>query len=330
MNAVRFFRKVYEGDLSRLAMPPGRRDLARYLRNRALQPIGARFARQHADPHQPVVLIVGPPRSGSTLLHTLVARYLDVTWVPNALASWWMSPAWAMSRRYGRCPSVDGLDELVFDRGRTRGPNSPHEFGWFWRLYLGAPATDEMTPEEIARADWVGLAREIHGLAGLAGRPVVLKNPNAVDFQTRPLAEHLPSVRFVRVRRSLPHVVHSILRARREVHGDVSRWWSVVPANAASWSVLDPVEQVVRQVRAIEAALDAAEAALPPGTLYTMTYEDLAADPDRALRDLASAAGLAVRGGADLAALRLEIRNADLDDHPDHARVQRALGGRPA
>jgi len=30
MNAVRFFRKVYEGDLGRLATPAGQRDLARY------------------------------------------------------------------------------------------------------------------------------------------------------------------------------------------------------------------------------------------------------------------------------------------------------------
>ena len=90
----RFFRSIYEDNADR---KPGdrrslHRDLVRYLANRLVQPLERMLVRTHRDPSVPLLFIVGVPRSGTTLLYQLMCTHLDVGYVSNAMARWWMAP----------------------------------------------------------------------------------------------------------------------------------------------------------------------------------------------------------------------------------------------
>ena len=79
MNIFRFFRAAYRDN--RLRVDASRRlvpDTLRYAINRALMAKERRLTTRYRVPGAPIIFIVGVPRSGTTLLYQLIARYLGL------------------------------------------------------------------------------------------------------------------------------------------------------------------------------------------------------------------------------------------------------------
>jgi hypothetical protein len=273
-----------------------RRDLASAVRNWALRPVGRLLADAVRSDRWPVVLIVSPPRAGSTLLYALGARCLDVTYLPNRLASWWISPTLGLWGAGGPKAPASAVS-LESDYGRSDGPDGPHEFGWFWRHYLPLQDDDALDRARAARADWSGLRRELEGLAGVHQRPVWLKNLNAVCFNLASIAEHVPSACFLRIRRDPLAVALSILSARERERGSTGSWWSIRPPGWQRMQREPPESQVAWQVLQVERALDRSLPAVGPRRGFSIEYAQLTEAPTETLGTIAAHFGLALRWG---------------------------------
>lgn len=326
MKPVRFFRRVYADNgrrrdrRRRLAA-----DLARCARNAALAPRNERLVREHYSERWPIVLLVGAPRSGTTLLSQLMARHLELAWIDNATARFWSAPVEGLRRALARGPV--GREDLPLRSwlGAAEGPASPHEFGWFWQWFGEFPDADELDAGELARVRWDALRRQLCGMSGLADRPLLLKSITYVDYQIAALASALPRVRFVHIRRDPRFAIRSILAARRTRYGDESRWWSLRPRAWAEWRELDPVEQVCRQVTHATRAIDAALAGPARGLGIGLDYERLVADPAGSLRSLAAGLEVPLRDPEGLASTQLDSGNT-ADAEPERLeQIERAL-----
>lgn len=276
----------------------------------------------------PVLLVVGPPRAGTTLLVQTLARGYDVTCADNVVARFWGAPhvGVAVSRSL-RAQLGDPGTAYASEHGVTGALFDPHEFGYFWERFLPFDSGHRVPDARLAAVDWARLRRELAAMqrAG-GGRPLVLKAvPLSLIIET--VARELPEAVFVEARRDPRFVTRSILRTRVQRYGDVSAWWSVKPPDWRALAALPPAESAAAQVRRITDAVRAALDALPPERRAVVRYDALCAGPRAALAGVERA--VAARGG------RLEPRGelpetfacADraAPDDPDFAAVSRAV-----
>jgi hypothetical protein len=240
----------------------------------------------------PLVYIVGAPRSGTTLASQLISKYLEVGYINNLIARFWRRPL-AGIRLSDVCLGSDARREIVLQssHGVSSGIVGPHEFGYFWRFWLGldSAATHHLSAAESERVDVAGLGRVLRDeLLGGFRRPTVFKNV-ICGFQAPLLSRVHPRSLFVHVTRDLTATAASILTARQARLGDVRSWWSLKPSTFDEIRRLEhPAEQVVRQVRDCRAEFSAAFAA--PGVHHIeLAYESMCRSPREELERLCAA-----------------------------------------
>lgn len=291
MTLIRFFRTVYADNRLRVR---GRRralrDLALYALNAALRPVEKLLIRRYASREYPVVFIVGAPRSGTTVLFQLLAYFLDVGYINNRTARFWMAPVLATAIDRRRRP---GFPQFPFESsfGAAPGGDAPHEFSWFWQYWMRTKSYDHLSEAELAATNWKPVQRELEALSGMLRKPVVFKSINFVDYHVPWFAQLLPRSIFIWIRRDPSFVVQSILESRRKRYGSESVWWSVRPRDIGEWSARSPLEQVCHQVADIERELDRASRTLPPARFLTVRYEEIVENPRGVLDRVAIAIG---------------------------------------
>jgi len=244
------------------------------------------------------ILILGPPRSGSTLLHQLLVRRFRVGYLSNLHCRLYGGPSLVERALRGRgAPPGD----FTSTHGRTEGRLAPSECGEFWyRFFRRSPQyvpLEEADPGSLRR-----LRAAVRELARAAGRPLVFKNL-LCSLRVRPIATALPEALFLVVRRDEADNARSLLAARRRVHGDEATWWSAQPPDWEELQRLPPQDQVVGQIRAIEALVERDRAELGDDRFLDIRYEALCEDPRT---ELAGVASFAERHGARLEA-RAEV-----------------------
>ena len=231
---------------------------------------------------QPPLLIVGAPRSGSTLLYQLLVGRYDVTYLANRHCTFFGAPSW-VERLAGRRASPP--DDYSSRHGLTEGAWGPAECGPFWyRFFRKSPQFVPLVaaePDDLRR-----LRAACRALADAGARPVVFKNLLCA-LRLEPIAAALPEARFVVITRELEAHARSILAARQRANGEVRSWFSAEPPGWERLRKLEPVEQVLGQIDAIHATIEKSRAELGAGRFIGVRYEDLIADPRRSLETIA-------------------------------------------
>jgi hypothetical protein len=321
MNILRFFRAVY-GD-NRLRVDATRRlvpDIARYAINRALMVKERRLMTRHRVPGAPVIFIVGVPRSGTTLLYQLMARHLDVAYITNAVARYWLAPLWAFQHQ-----EAEARIALQSHLGRSEGDAAPHEFGWFWQYHAPAEGPHHRTESELDAFDWDFIGAELEAIAGWFGRPLVLKSLVAVDYHIPRFARELPGSTFVHIERDPRFTAQSLLESRRQRYGDEKTWWSIRPRDVDAWLDRDPVEQVAHQIEDISRHIKGGLATLPTNRWTSLSYEKLVEDPVGEMEKVARFVGSPMRNRAGLADCSLRDANFARFPTARFSRIETAL-----
>ena len=236
---------------------------------------------------QPPLLIVGAPRSGSTLLYQALVQGFDVGYLANRHCRLWGAPS--LVERTHR-PSPGSSFDSRF--GQTSGPDAPSECGPFWyRFFRRHPQYVPLSEADPARLRRLRAA--VRALGDAAGKPLVFKNL-LCTLRLEPIGAALPEAVFVVIRRDLVANAASVLEARRTLHGDYGTWWSAEPPEIDELRALPPHEQAVEQIRRIEALVDRDRERLGAHRFLEVRYEELCDDPHgtlAAVAELANANG---------------------------------------
>ncbi len=264
------------------------RKAPRYLRsrslrtlNRALDALETRTASGTEEPlSHPPLLVVGAPRSGSTLLYQALVQAFDVGYLSNRHCTFYGAPS-LVERGWHPQPPVGFTSRF----GRTSGPAAPSECGEFWyRFFRRSPQyvpLDEADPRSLRR-----LRAAMRALGNASGRPLVFKNLIST-LRLAPIGVALPEALFLVVRREVVGNAVSLLGARRAVTGDESRWWSAEPPEVAELRRLPAHEQVVEQVRRIEALVERDRELLGQTRFHEVSYEHLCDHAEDTMREIA-------------------------------------------
>lgn len=239
----------------------------------------------------PLIYVVGAPRSGTTLLHQLLSRYLQVGYINNMMARFWMRPAVGI-RLSQALLDADRRDQLALRslHGTTEGVEGPHEFGYFWRhwLKLDESPTHHLDASGVQRVDSNGLQQVLEQeILGNFGCPVVFKNV-ICGFQAELLTRIHPATLFVHIVRNTGDTAASILSSRMERYGSYATWWSLKPSKWPFTDTSTPVEEVLCQV--LECRREFREELVRDGVKsIELSYEELCTDTITVLERLRQA-----------------------------------------
>jgi hypothetical protein len=270
---------------------PRQEDALRVL-NERLVPLQQELEASFSTPLRAVIFIVGPPRSGSTLVSQILGATSRFAYISNFVARFWLAPAIG-----AQIESALGIrselptNPFTSEFGVTKGWASPHEFGYFWSHWFDrGQSTHKVEERDLADIDAEALQRRVAAIESVYELPLLFKNNTWCTFQAGWLARIFPRSIFVVCRRDPLFVAQSMLRARRERLGSVAAWWSMRPSSYRHLLKLAWHDQIAGQALEIEREMDEALREVPASRKIEVPYRSLCGDP----RSFAATIGRAV------------------------------------
>lgn len=243
-------------------------------------------------PH-PIILIVGAPRSGTTVLMQWL-QHVGFAVPSNIAARFSRNPFFAgMLQRLLSDPTLNYRNELsipgtqrVFDSdyGKTKGMLSPHEFSFFFRRFFPITVGEKLGQSALRGCDVDGFLHGLSVFGAALGKAVALK---ALVIQYNlDLFCKSQNVIILHVFRNEVDNVCSLFRYREIVAGDADEWISVRPPQYSWLKDLTPIEQVAGQVHFTNVEIRKQLKLFPRSRAISLAHEDFCARPETLYRAL--------------------------------------------
>ncbi|MCX2977401.1 sulfotransferase [Candidatus Marimicrobium litorale] len=253
-------------------------------------------------PQLPVILIVGPMRSGTTLFMQWLANTGIVCYPTNLLSRFYQAPIiGAKIQLLLTDPDYSFRDELgefmqqaeyKSQNGKTKGVLAPNEFWYFWRRFLAEPDRDVWTDDELRQSmDTQTMLRELAGIIDVFQKPFAAKGllfNNNIPF----LDSIIENVLFVQIERDPVSNVASVLDARKKQLGREDQWYSFEIPEYEELKHLPPLSQVAGQVHYINKAVATGMGKVSAARKITISYEKFCADPAQVFTEMTKKLGL--------------------------------------
>jgi Sulfotransferase family len=237
----------------------------------ALAAFERRLYARARTPTRPILLVAGPPRSGTTLVAQTLINRLDVAYPNNLTALFPRSPVLSntLLRRLAR-PRPGSYDAFY---GKSTGLAGANDALYLWDRWLGADRA--RVPERLVAGSEVSLPRFFGAFQALHDKPIVNK-VNRLNTCAHIVAPVLPAAHFIFLQRDPLMLAQSLYVARARIVGDLSRAYGVQHPDPCRE---DPVEDVCRQVLFLEAQLLAQRDRLSAERCWVISYEEFCARP---------------------------------------------------
>lgn len=276
--------------------------------NNDLNPSEERVSRSYlgqAMPH-PLILVMGPLRSGTTLLTQWLASTGLVAYPTNILSRFYQAPIiGAKIQRLLTDPLYNFRDELGefcqkpsfdSDNGKTKGALSPNEFWYFWRRFLPDPERDVWTNEELHNEiDTVTLCAELTGVMDVFQKPFAMKGM-LFNYNIPFLDSIFEKALFIQIKRNPIDNAASILEARKRQFGSTSKWYSFKIPEYEKLKSLDPIQQACGQVYYTNKAIDKDLRSICETRKQIIEYEKFCRNPQATFNELTKKLNLAHAG----------------------------------
>jgi len=237
----------------------------------------------------PVVLIMGPLRSGTTLFMQWLANTGIVGYPTNMLSRFYGAPIIGAKIQLlladVKYSYRDELGEFirqvkyVSENGKTKGVLAPNEFWYFWRRFLARPECDVWTNEELMESmDVKGLKAELVGMMDVFGKPFAAKGM-LFNYNISFLDSVLDKVVFVQMLRDPLSNIRSVLGAREAQMGSRDAWYSFDIPEKSEILRLSPLEQAAAQVACINRAVSDGLAGVSGSRKLVVRYEEFCEGP---------------------------------------------------
>ncbi|MET0050020.1 MAG: sulfotransferase [Candidatus Thiodiazotropha sp.] len=242
-------------------------------------------------PRYPLILIMGGPRSGTTLLLQWLAASGHFGYPSNLLARFYRAPRigamiqeMLLNPRYRYREDFADLQPYGYahsfssDLGKTEGLAAPNVFWYFWRRFFDfgeRPFLDETKWQQANSRDFV---RELAAMEAVFDKPFVMKGiiANWNVAQLNALFEH---VLFIHVRREPAQQINSILKARERFRGDRKLWWGFKTPEFDSLEFDSAEAEIAAQIFFTRRALSQAFEQLPSERWLEVDYELFCENP---------------------------------------------------
>jgi hypothetical protein len=236
------------------------------------------------------VFIMGPFRSGTTLIMQWLAKSGLVAYPTNLLSRFYGAPlVGAKIQQLLTDPAYNYRNEILdFDseidfhseNGKTIGALAPNEFWYFWRRFLPFKDLDYAPDSQFLRnKNFRKLKTELDGLTCIFEKPFALK-AMIMNQNIRALNSIFDRAIFVWMKRDPVSNIQSALRARQRQYGNMQTWYSFKIKEYPILNNLDPLLSVAGQIYATNQSLEQGFDNLDDNSKILVNYEDFCRRPE--------------------------------------------------
>jgi hypothetical protein len=254
------------------------KSIVRNIVSRGLQPLENSLLHNiETENSLPPCFIIGPPRSGTTLIYESLLVSFHLAYFSNLADRFFKVPA--ASTYLGRNvleKRIEGL--FVSSYGQIKGWGAPSEGGRIWNrwipenFYLPAQKATVLPSEQIRRT--------IASISSTLKAPFINKNVmHSVHIEL--LDKLFPGCIFIEIQRDPVANIRSIVRARKHKGGPRVdyNWWSVKPLNCEQFEHASIEEQACAQVFLLRKDISTATSLLLKKRIHVINYENFCKDP---------------------------------------------------
>jgi hypothetical protein len=281
----------------------------------------------------PIVFVMGPLRSGTTLFIQWLANSGAVSYPSNLLSRFYGAPVMGAQiqllltdpRFNFRNEIQDFNSSISFEseNGKTKGALAPNEFWYFWRRFLPFGDLEWLSDEELFRVvDREKLVAELTSLTRVFGKPFALKSM-ILNYNIPFLDAIFKKAVFVQIRRDPVTNVASILEARKRQFGSENEWYSFKIPEYRQLKDLDPITQSAGQVHYINKAVTQGMATVDEARKLVVQYEDFCQSPQQVFGQFAEKLNLinCIYSGPE------QFKVTRADNLPNRVVIEKALAG---
>ncbi len=230
----------------------------------------------------PPIFIVGPPRTGSTLLFQILLQKYEFTYLNNLQALFYTSPA-TIARIFYELMLKSHHTKFQSQYGYIPGLFSPSEAGAVFRYWLGESDHSAC----IGQMHRQRIRNSAKYISNLFNAPFISKNLfNSLRIKT--IHQVFPEAFFIWIIRDPLYASQSLIKMRRDLYGTDTVWASVKPDNYEKLILCDPFEQVVQQIKTINDYIEKELNQIGTSDYIKVQYQDLCSDPGHELERIAS------------------------------------------
>lgn len=247
------------------------------------------------EPDYPLIFVIGPLRSGSTLMTQWLAN-LGFAYPTNLMSRFYKTPIIASKiqmlltdEQYNYRNEIRDFNSNIdfsSENGKTRGALAPNEFWYFWRRFLPFKELDYLPTKELfKKVDIDTFKSELAGVVDVFQKPFALKgmilNYN-IDFLDKIFERAI----FIHTKRDPLTNIESALKARKKQLGSIDEWYSFKIPEYKKLKELNPYEQVSGQVYYINKAVESGLKKISEHKKMIVNYEEFCENPKRFYEEL--------------------------------------------
>jgi hypothetical protein len=258
--------------------------------NEILGPVEEQIISHYNMPRYPVVLIIGLPRGGSTLLMQWLAYTSHFAYPTNIMSRFYKAPAIGAKiqrlltdQQYNFKNELTDIEQrtpFTSDLGKTQGSLEPNEFWYFWRRFIPTVELRCLENNELDKVMDQQMLAELAAIEDVFNKPLLLKGL-MLELNLPFFSNLFDNVIFLYVKRDPFYNIQSLLEARVKYYGTREKWYSIKPREYTDIMNLSPIDQVAGQVFYTLKGIDAGVRKLNPNRWLMVNYEQFCADPKR-------------------------------------------------
>ncbi|MBI5101818.1 MAG: sulfotransferase [Nitrospirae bacterium] len=236
----------------------------------------------------PLILIMGCPRSGTTLFLQWLASLGHFCYPTNILSRFYGAPY--IGAKIQLMLTKHDFNNEIFDfnetvpfssrLGKTKGALAPNEFWYFWRRFFNYGEIQILEADALKTVDHETFVSELAAMESVFDKPCAMKGMIA-NWNIPFLANILEKVLFVHIKRRPFYNIQSLLNARLDYYGSFDGWYSFKPPEYESLKDLTPYEQVSGQIYYTNEAIEKGLEKVGASRVLTVDYEEFCESPER-------------------------------------------------
>ena len=256
--------------------------------NTDMQPSEQGLLARYSIPKMPLIFVMGPPRSGTTLLMQWLANTGIVSYPTNLLSRFYEAPIiGAKIQLMLTDPRYNFRDELgefvqqskyVSENGKTNGVLAPNEFWYFWRRFFHYGEIQYLDEQSLQRVDAAKFVAELAAIEAVFDKPFASKGI-IINWNIPYVSSILDKVLFIHLKRHPLYNAQSLLETRVKFYDDQRSWYSFKPTEYNELKELNPLEQVAGQVYYTNNAIERGLGKIDFSRWLQVSYEEFCASP---------------------------------------------------
>jgi hypothetical protein len=231
------------------------------------------------------VFIIGPPRTGSTILYQILTNNLDLLYIDNLMDIFHRNILFGGRLSYFLFRNKPHNCFQSKYGGTFRcGMHAPSECGRFWYQWIPNQQHfvdfDELNSKSVKEIRFL-----LNAIMNKLGKPIVIKNL-ANSLRLRLISQIFPYSKIIFIRRDPLETSLSVYRARKNKRIDPQSTWSITPPNLEKLGQMTEYELIVRQIFLIERQIWMDKKFFPSQNFYYLNYNQFINDPKTEINSL--------------------------------------------